>query len=115
MLSYMQLSIMPLSHTTSMPTQDDTAPYSTNQSLTSTIPNNNALYSQGSLNSSSIHHTSTHNHNTPFPNSLQSSNPSHSPLTFTITKAHIRESLESPFSIECEGYIESMQEQLIAL
>ena len=36
-----------------------------------------------------------------------------SSLTFTITKAHIRESLESPFSIECEGYIESMQEQLI--
>ena len=38
-----------------------------------------------------------------------------SSFSFTITKAHIRESLESPFSIECEGYIESMQEQLIAL
>lgn len=28
-------------------------------------------------------------------------------LTFIITKAHIKESLESLFSIQCEGYKES--------
>ena len=49
---------------------------------------------------------------TPSPHSPQS--PSSNSLTFIITKAHIRESLESPFSIECEGYIESMQAQLIS-
>lgn len=38
------------------------------------------------------------------------SNPS---LVFTITKAHITESLVSPFSIECEGYIESMQSDVL--
>ncbi|BAM32758.1 truncated hypothetical protein [Helicobacter cinaedi CCUG 18818 = ATCC BAA-847] len=29
-------------------------------------------------------------------------------LSFTITKAHIKESLESLWRIECEGYIESL-------
>ena len=33
-----------------------------------------------------------------------------SSLTFIITKAHIKESLESLWSIECEGYIESLKE-----
>ena len=41
--------------------------------------------------------------------------PSHAQasLTFSITKAHIKESLEAPFSIECEGYIESMQQDIL--
>ncbi|WP_290882276.1 hypothetical protein [Helicobacter sp.] len=30
-------------------------------------------------------------------------------LTFLITKAHIKESLESLFVITCEGYIESLE------
>ena len=50
-------------------------------------------------------------------NSLNSSNDSNSPtspITFKITKAHIKESLEELFAVECEGYIESMQEQLIS-
>lgn len=36
-------------------------------------------------------------------------------ITFLITKAHIKESLESLWRIECEGYIESLQEHLFAL
>lgn len=36
-------------------------------------------------------------------------------ITFTITKAHITESLESLWSVECEGYIESLQEQPFSL
>ncbi|OCR16985.1 hypothetical protein BA919_01630 [Helicobacter pullorum] len=35
-------------------------------------------------------------------------------MAFKITKAHIKESLEELFAVECEGYIESMQEQLIS-
>ncbi|WP_334090178.1 contractile injection system protein, VgrG/Pvc8 family [Helicobacter typhlonius] len=36
-------------------------------------------------------------------------------FTFTITKAHIKESLESLWRIECEGYIESLEENPFAL
>lgn len=36
-------------------------------------------------------------------------------ITFLITKAHIKESLESLWRIECEGYIESLQEHPFAL
>ncbi|BDB64026.1 hypothetical protein T36_0473 [Helicobacter cinaedi] len=36
-------------------------------------------------------------------------------LSFTITKAHIRESLESLWRIECEGYIESLEEHPFTL
>ena len=35
-------------------------------------------------------------------------------LSFTITKAHIKESLESPFHITCEGYIENLKEHPFA-
>ena len=31
-------------------------------------------------------------------------------ITFLITKAHIKESLESLFTITCEGYIESLKD-----
>lgn len=37
-----------------------------------------------------------------------------SPLSFKITKAMIKESLEELLSIECEGYIESLEEYLLA-
>ena len=49
-------------------------------------------------------------------NSLTSlnSNPSNTTaLSFKITKAHIKESLEELFSIECEGYIESLKDELL--
>ncbi|WP_334084904.1 hypothetical protein [Helicobacter typhlonius] len=36
-------------------------------------------------------------------------------FTFTITKAHIKESLESLWRIECEGYIESLEENPFTL
>ena len=36
-------------------------------------------------------------------------------LSFTITKAHIKESLESLWRIECEGYIESLEEHPFTL
>lgn len=36
-------------------------------------------------------------------------------ITFLITKAHIKESLESLWRIECEGYIESLQEHPFTL
>ena len=36
-------------------------------------------------------------------------------ITFLITKAYIKESLESLWRIECEGYIESLQEHPFAL
>ncbi|WP_104718876.1 type VI secretion system Vgr family protein [Helicobacter trogontum] len=34
-------------------------------------------------------------------------------LSFTITKAHIKESLQSPFVISCEGYIESIHSDIL--
>ena len=34
-------------------------------------------------------------------------------LSFTITKAHIKESLQSPFTISCEGYIESIHSDIL--
>ncbi|WP_334094900.1 hypothetical protein [Helicobacter typhlonius] len=36
-------------------------------------------------------------------------------FTFLITKAHIKESLESLWRIECEGYIESLEENPFTL
>ena len=36
-----------------------------------------------------------------------------SSLTFIITKAHIKESLESLWSIECEGYIKAMEDIVV--
>lgn len=35
------------------------------------------------------------------------------PLYVTITKAHIKESLQSPFVISCEGYIESIHSDIL--
>lgn len=35
------------------------------------------------------------------------------PLYVTITKAHIKESLQSPFTISCEGYIESIHSDIL--
>ena len=49
-----------------------------------------------------------------FPKDSNDSSSITSPITFKITKAHIKESLEELFAVECEGYIESMQEQLIS-
>ncbi|OCR07020.1 hypothetical protein A7X13_09120 [Helicobacter pullorum] len=49
-----------------------------------------------------------------FPKVSNDSSSTTSPITFKITKAHIKESLEELFAVECEGYIESMQEQLIS-
>ena len=34
-------------------------------------------------------------------------------LSFTITKAHIKESLQSPFTISCQGYIESIHSDIL--
>ena len=124
MSSYMHLSIMPLSYTTphshnaqdslhSNPStpQSHSSSHTLNTSYNSTqqssyatsSPTHNPLSPIDSINTASNVDSTA-----PSPHSLHSSNPSHSPLTFIITKAHIRESLESPFSIECEGYIESM-------
>lgn len=49
-----------------------------------------------------------------FPKDSNDSSSTTSPIAFKITKAHIKESLEELFAVECEGYIESMQEQLIS-
>lgn len=49
-----------------------------------------------------------------FPKDSNDSSSTTSPIVFKITKAHIKESLEELFAVECEGYIESMQEQLIS-
>ncbi|WP_196332115.1 hypothetical protein, partial [Helicobacter pullorum] len=46
-----------------------------------------------------------------FPKDSNDSSSTTSPIAFKITKAHIKESLEELFAVECEGYIESMQEQ----
>ncbi|MCW1360450.1 contractile injection system protein, VgrG/Pvc8 family [Campylobacter jejuni] len=47
-------------------------------------------------------------------NILNPNSPS-SPLPFTITKAIIKESLEELFSIECEGFFESLEQDLFSL
>ena len=46
---------------------------------------------------------------------LDSTTLSSNSLTFITTKAHIRESLAFPFSIECEGYMESMQSDILGV
>ncbi|MCX2683884.1 MULTISPECIES: contractile injection system protein, VgrG/Pvc8 family, partial [unclassified Campylobacter] len=53
------------------------------------------------------------NHNSYLSLTLNST--SSTPLSFTITKAHIKESLESPFCITCEGYRESLEEHPFTL
>ncbi|HIC3365803.1 TPA: type VI secretion system Vgr family protein [Campylobacter jejuni] len=47
--------------------------------------------------------------------SLNISNSTSNPLPFKITKAIIKESLEELFSIECEGFFESLDESLFNL
>ncbi|EOH7268499.1 type VI secretion system Vgr family protein [Campylobacter jejuni] len=47
--------------------------------------------------------------------SLDISNSTSNPLPFKITKAIIKESLEELFSIECEGFFESLDESLFNL
>ncbi|WP_300955830.1 type VI secretion system Vgr family protein, partial [Helicobacter rodentium] len=49
------------------------------------------------------------------PNALNTSNTSNTTKQphFIISKALINESLESPFSIECEGYIETLKDNLL--
>ncbi|EOI6334595.1 type VI secretion system Vgr family protein [Campylobacter jejuni] len=47
--------------------------------------------------------------------SLDISNSTSNPLPFKITKALIKESLEELFSIECEGFFESLDESLFNL
>ncbi|HFP7530689.1 TPA: contractile injection system protein, VgrG/Pvc8 family, partial [Campylobacter jejuni] len=47
--------------------------------------------------------------------SLNISNSTSNPLPFKITKALIKESLEELFSIECEGFFESLDESLFNL
>ncbi|RDU61191.1 type VI secretion system Vgr family protein [Helicobacter sp. MIT 14-3879] len=47
--------------------------------------------------------------------SLDISNPASNPLPFKITKAIIKESFEELFSIECEGFFESLDESLFNL
>lgn len=116
MSSYMHLSITPL-------LQTDTTPHyhNTQDSLHSNPSNPQSHSSSHTLNTSydstqqPSYATSYPTYNplspldsthTTSPHSPQSS--SNNSLTFIITKAHIRESLSFPFSVECEGYIESM-------
>ncbi|EAJ0143607.1 contractile injection system protein, VgrG/Pvc8 family [Campylobacter jejuni] len=47
--------------------------------------------------------------------SLNISNSTSNPLPFKITKALIKESLEELFSIECEGFFESLEQDLFSL
>ncbi|EAJ1280674.1 hypothetical protein L4V90_001749 [Campylobacter jejuni] len=47
--------------------------------------------------------------------SLDISNSTSNPLPFKITKALIKESLEELFSIECEGFFESLEQDLFSL
>ncbi|EAK7752013.1 type VI secretion protein VgrG, partial [Campylobacter jejuni] len=47
--------------------------------------------------------------------SLDISNSTSNPLPFKITKAIIKESLEELFSIECEGFFESLEQDLFSL
>ncbi|EGA8533759.1 type VI secretion protein VgrG [Campylobacter jejuni] len=47
--------------------------------------------------------------------SLNISNSTSNPLPFKITKALIQESLEELFSIECEGFFESLEQDLFSL
>ncbi|EHW6668271.1 hypothetical protein NPA66_001760, partial [Campylobacter jejuni] len=47
--------------------------------------------------------------------SLDISNSTSNPLPFKITKALIKESFEELFSIECEGFFESLDESLFNL
>ncbi|EFP1157519.1 type VI secretion protein VgrG [Campylobacter jejuni] len=47
--------------------------------------------------------------------SLNISNSTLNPLPFKITKALIKESLEELFSIECEGFFESLEQDLFSL
>ena len=70
-------------------------------------PNNYPNDSNDSSSTSSFTSTSSFD-------STSTSIPTTSPIPFKITKAHIKESLEELFAVECEGYIESMQEQLIS-
>ncbi|WP_394989813.1 hypothetical protein, partial [uncultured Helicobacter sp.] len=78
MSSYMQLSI---SLATASPTHNSNV--FTSSSTPSSTNQTNIFTSHTNTQSSNIHS-----------------------FVFTITKAHIKESLQSPFVISCEGYIE---------
>ena len=71
-------------------------------------------YFQDPLSTSYLSLTITSNNSNNSPKDSNDSSSTTSPITFKITKAHIKESLEELFAVECEGYIESMQEQLIS-
>ena len=71
-------------------------------------------YFQDFLSTSYLSLTITPNNSNNSPKDSNDSSSTTSPIAFKITKAHIKESLEELFVIECEGYIESMQEQLIS-
>ena len=85
MSSYMQLSI---SLATASPTHNSNV--FTSSSTPSSTNQTNIFTSHTNTQSSNIHS-----------------------FVFTITKAHIKESLQSPFVISCEGYIESIHSDIL--
>ena len=85
MSSYMQLSI---SLATASPTHNSNV--FTSSSTPSSTNQTNIFTSHTNTQSSNIHS-----------------------FVFTITKAHIKESLQSPFTISCEGYIESIHSDIL--
>ena len=104
------------------PTQTSTYPSSSTHltpqspTINPTPSANPAIHTSPSPHTSSLESSLHYPPHTHTPSASHTQTPQAStPFTLIITKAHIRESLETPFHIECEGYIESMQEQLLLL